>query len=148
MKSFALKLWQCGRKTRTESINCLKYFSINRFRKSLRIQTLVLQNVWKRVSCISLWPALHSSFKYCFQLKNVHKHESIKCLMVLFWNRKFNFVFNNQPLSSSYFQKKGSGQISITDKVMAFVAATGEWVNPFIPLDICNNIVWSDITFE
>ena len=42
LKLFALKLLQCGCKTRTESINCSKYFSINRFNKSLRIRTLVL----------------------------------------------------------------------------------------------------------
>ena len=37
-----LKTTACGRKTRTKSINCSKYFSINRFQKSLRIRTLII----------------------------------------------------------------------------------------------------------
>ena len=32
----------CGSKTRTKSINCSKYFSINRYQKSLRIRTLLV----------------------------------------------------------------------------------------------------------
>ena len=41
-KIVRLKTTACGCKTQTESINCSKYFSINRYQKSLRIQTLVI----------------------------------------------------------------------------------------------------------
>ena len=44
--TFALKLWQCGSKNSTKSIKCSKYFSINRFKKSLRIRTLIITSSW------------------------------------------------------------------------------------------------------
>ena len=40
-----LKTTACVRKTRTESFNCSKYFSINRYQKSLRIRTLVASDL-------------------------------------------------------------------------------------------------------
>ena len=67
MKSFALKLRKCGRKTQTESIDCLKYFSINRFRKSFRIQTL-LNTVYANPHDIGEYGTLHTEVRYTLYL--------------------------------------------------------------------------------
>ena len=54
---------------RTESINCSKYFSINQFKKFLRIRTLVIAKIDKLSmtwSCCCIW-AVHKITDFRFQ---------------------------------------------------------------------------------